>query len=67
MILRTAKLLLFFLIFSNAVNAQSKNVDVPAAVFPLPTEEQMQWHEMETNAFVHFTTNTFTGLEWGLW
>jgi alpha-L-fucosidase len=62
---RTFKLILFLLIFSKSVNAQSEKADAPAPVLPLPTEEQMQWHEMETNAFVHFTTNTFTGLEWG--
>lgn len=31
----------------------------------MPSAAQMAWHEMEMNAFVHFTTNTFTGLEWG--
>jgi len=37
----------------------------PAPLHPLPDENQLAWHEMEMNAFVHFTTNTFTGKEWG--
>jgi len=42
-----------------------KQVSPPEAVLPVPSPAQMQWHEMEMNAFIHFTTNTFTGLEWG--
>lgn len=37
----------------------------PKAVGALPSKAQMAWHEMEQNAFIHFTTNTFTDLEWG--
>lgn len=31
-----------------------------------PTERQMNWFDTEFYAFVHFTVNTYTDLEWGL-
>ncbi|MGV8136054.1 MAG: alpha-L-fucosidase [Mangrovibacterium sp.] len=37
----------------------------PAPYGALPTVPQQNWHRMETYAFLHFTTNTFTGKEWG--
>src|SRR5690349_9263680 len=41
------------------------NVPPPEPLLPIPSQAQLRWHEMETNAFIHFTTNTFTDLEWG--
>lgn len=40
-------------------------ITAPEPLHPVPSEAQLHWHEMELIAFIHFTTNTFTGLEWG--
>jgi alpha-L-fucosidase len=32
---------------------------------PMPTPLQVEWQEMETTAFLHFSINTFTDKEWG--
>ena len=47
------------------IACSTREVPPPAPILPLPSESQLAWHEMEMNAFVHFTTNTFTGKEWG--
>lgn len=42
-----------------------KKVEAPQPFGPIPTEAQMQWQEMEMYAFIHFSINTFTDIEWG--
>jgi alpha-L-fucosidase len=42
-----------------------KNVLPPKPLLPIPDSTQLAWHNMELNAFVHFTVNTFTDKEWG--
>ena len=32
---------------------------------PRPTPRQLRWQQTETNAFLHFSVNTFTDKEWG--
>ncbi|XVJ60369.1 MAG: alpha-L-fucosidase [Tepidisphaera sp.] len=41
------------------------SADPPKPFGACPTPAQVAWHDLEFYGFVHFTTNTFTGKEWG--
>jgi alpha-L-fucosidase len=56
-------LISIFFIFSLTVSCSQ--VKPPEPFGPLPSERQLEWHEMEYYMFVHFTVNTFTDKEWG--
>lgn len=60
-------ILLIIYSFTTKLFFANGNIEVapPKALLPVPSEQQLSWHEMELNAFIHFTTNTFTDLEWG--
>ena len=40
-------------------------VNEPDPVYPVPSEAQIAYQEMEMNMFIHFNMNTFTNKEWG--
>lgn len=46
-----------FLLLIQCVHAQNK--------MPLPSPQQLKWHQTEFNLFLHFGPNTFTDKEWG--
>ena len=37
----------------------------PTSCGPVPTENQLQWQDMEMYAFIHYSLNTYTDQEWG--
>ncbi len=42
-----------------------EGITEPKPYGPLPSENQLEWHNMEYYAFIHFNMNTFTNMEWG--
>ena len=43
----------------------SATLTVNAQKLPLPSRQQLDWHETEYYLFMHFGPNTFTNKEWG--
>ncbi|MBN1768032.1 MAG: alpha-L-fucosidase [Prolixibacteraceae bacterium] len=52
---------LFYIILSSSC----KQTKSPEPYGPVPSENQMNWQEMEYYAFVHFSLNTYTDQSWG--
>jgi alpha-L-fucosidase len=48
-------------ILTMPANAQEQ--DLPCG--PMPSENQLQWQDMEMYAFIHYSLNTYTDQEWG--
>src|SRR5271167_163191 len=47
------------------IKSRGAFVPAPKPYGAIPSERQLRWQEMEINAFLHFTVNTFTDKEWG--
>lgn len=54
-----------FLIAASACATLAGAPSAPAPHGTLPSKRQLQWHDLELYAFLHFTVNTFTDKEWG--
>lgn len=54
-----------YLALATALIAVCCGPNRPKPFGPVPTPQQLAWHQKEMNMFVHFGPNTFSGLEWG--
>ena len=48
-----------------AVTAACDSAKKPEPFGPLPSEDQLAWHDMDMYAFIHYSMNTYTDQEWG--
>lgn len=63
--MKQALLLAALLTSTSACNLFEQAEPAPTPIGAIPTEAQVDWHKLETYAFVHFGLNTYNDLEWG--
>lgn len=59
------KLLWVVLLSVCSIGHNHAQVKAPTPLGPVPTDNQVNWQEMESYAFVHFSLNTYTDQAWG--
>ncbi len=57
--------LLLLGIFHITGHSQVIEVTPPSPCGPLPSQNQLNWQDMEMYAFIHYSLNTYTDQEWG--
>lgn len=65
--LKTLKRLALSLVLTGMlpVSAAGQTTPPPAPCGPTPTQDQLNWQDMEMYAFIHYSLNTYTDQEWG--
>ncbi len=56
---------ILFIVSFLLIGCEPEKVAPPEPVYPIPSERQLDWQDLEFYAFIHFNMNTFTNMEWG--
>jgi len=56
---------IFILILASTLGVCNVYAQTVTSYPPVPSKQQLTWHQLEFYLFVHFGPNTFTDIEWG--